>query len=155
TGLRWTAVALTLAALVCLGGGVVAGDLWARWPEAAPPGEPVSLSLASRGWADARGMIADFPLVGTRLGGFAPISPYYKSEDAATTTALSSALQWWVESGVTGLALLGLAVLWCLARLPAAVRRVGTADRSLVFGLIGAAASFTLFSLVHWTVELP
>ena len=43
---------------------------------------------------------------------------------------------------------------WCLFRLPGAVRRVGTADRSLVFGLIGAALSFTLYSAVHWTVEL-
>ena len=34
------------------------------------------------------------------------------------------------------------------------MRRVGTADRSLVFGLIGAAAGFSLFSAVHWTVEL-
>ena len=35
-----------------------------------------------------------------------------------------------------------------------AVRRVGTADRALAFGLIGAAASFSLYSAVHWTVEL-
>ena len=46
------------------------------------------------------------------------------------------------------------ALLWCLFRLPGAVRRVGTADRSLVFGLIGAAAGFSLYSAVHWTVEL-
>ena len=53
-----------------------------------------------------------------------------------------------------GLALLLIAGAWSLFRLPGAVRRVGTADRSLVFGLIGAAASFSLFSAVHWTVEL-
>jgi O-antigen ligase len=92
--------------------------------------------------------------VGTGLGTFAVAFPFYKSQDATTTSALSSVLQWWVEGGAVGLALLLIGGLWSLFRLPGAVRRVGTADRSLVFGLIGAATSFSLFSMVHWTVEL-
>jgi O-antigen ligase len=67
---------------------------------------------------------------------------------------MSSLLQWWVESGFVGLGLLGAGLLWCLARLPGALRRVGSADRALAYGLIGAAAGFTVFSAVHWTVEL-
>jgi O-antigen ligase len=115
---------------------------------------PTDLAEASRVWAEALAIVADFPIVGTGLGSFAAIEPYYKSADAASTTARSSLLQWWVESGAVGLALLLIAAAWCLVRLPAAVRRVGTADRSLVFGLIGAAASFSLYAAVNWSVEL-
>jgi hypothetical protein len=154
TGLRWTAVGLTVVMLVCLGAGAFAGDAWARLADAPPPIRPIDLGAASRVWAEALAIIADFPILGTGLGGFAAVEPFYKSQDAATTTALSSLLQWWVESGVVGLALLAIGGAWCLCRLPGAVRRVGTADRSLVFGLIGAAASFSLYSAVHWTVEL-
>lgn len=154
TGLRWSSVCLTTLALMGLGGGVVLGDLWARVPGAEPPFAPVSLASSSRVWSDALAIVADFPVMGTGMGSFAAVEPFYKSQDAATTTALSSLLQWWVESGIVGLLLLLIGGSWCLCRLPGALRRVGTADRSLVFGLIGAAASFSLYSAVHWTVEL-
>jgi hypothetical protein len=154
TGLRWTAVALTLLVLLFLGGGVFLGDLWSHWPGARPPVGPVRLTESAQVWSDALAIIADFPILGTGLGSFAAVDPFYKSRDAATTSALSSLLQWWVESGAVGLVLLLTGGAWCLFRLPGAVRRVGTADRALVFGLIGAAASFSLFSVIHWTVEL-
>jgi hypothetical protein len=154
TGLRWSAVGLTAAVLLFLGGGAVLGDVWCRLPDARPPILPVDLAAARQVWADALKMVADFPVVGTGLGTFAVAFPFYKSQDATTTSALSSVLQWWVEAGAVGLALLIIAGAWSLYRLPGAVRRVGTADRSLVFGLIGAATSFSLFSMVHWTVEL-
>jgi O-antigen ligase len=154
TGLRWSAVGLTVAVLLCLGGGVVLGDVWRRLPGARPPILSVDLTAARRVWTDALKIVADFPIVGTGLGTFATAFPFYKSEDATRTSALSSLLQWWVESGAVGLAALSIAGAWSLFRLPGAVGRVGTADRSLVFGLIGAAVSFSLFSLVHWTVEL-
>jgi O-antigen ligase len=67
---------------------------------------------------------------------------------------MSSVLQWWVESGVVGLGLLGLAVLWSLASLPGAFKRVGSADRALVFGLVGTLLCFATISMVHWTIEL-
>ena len=59
-----------------------------------------------------------------------------------------------VEAGAAGLGLLALAVLWCLCRLPGGLKRVGSSDRSLAFGLIGAALSFSLLAVVHWTIEL-
>jgi O-Antigen ligase len=154
TGLRWSAVGLTASVLLFLGCGVVLGDVWCRLPDGRPPILPVDLSAARRVWVDALKIIADFPVVGTGLGTFAVAFPFYKSQDAATTSALSSVLQWWVEAGAVGLALLLIAAAWSLFRLPGAVRRVGTADRSLVFGLIGAATSLSLFSVVHWTFEL-
>jgi O-antigen ligase len=67
---------------------------------------------------------------------------------------MSSLLQWWVESGVVGLGLLGLAALWGLIRLPGAIGRVGSADRALALGLIGAVICFGIVSGLHWTVEL-
>ena len=62
-----------------------------------------------------------------------------RRRDAAPNTAMSSLLQWAVESGAVGLGLLATAGLWCLVRLPGAIRRVGTADRALAFGLLGLA----------------
>jgi hypothetical protein len=59
------------------------------------------------------------------------------------------------ESGATGLALLGLAALWCLVRLPGALRRVGGADRHLALAVVAAGASFLAASALHWTAELP
>jgi O-antigen ligase len=89
------------------------------------------------------------------FGSFAAVGPYYKSDDAASTTAMSSFLQWWAESGAVGLGLIGIAALWGLIRLPGAMRRVGSADRALAFGLVGAAGCFAMVSVVHWTIELP
>ena len=46
-------------------------------------------------------------------------------------------------------------MLWVLYRLPGVIKRVGSADRTLAYGLIGAAIGFSLWSVVHWAVELP
>jgi O-antigen ligase len=64
-------------------------------------------------------------------------------------------MQWWSESGAVGLGLLGIAAVWSLLRLPAAIGRVGSADRALAFGMIGASVCFGVVSAIHWTVELP
>ncbi len=55
---------------------------------------------------------------------------------------------------MAGLVLVALGALWCLWRLPGALKRVGTADRALAFGLLGAVVGFGLFSVLHWTIEL-
>jgi O-Antigen ligase len=155
SGLRWSAVGLTVLTLTALAGGVVLGDLLGRPAGcdalATRAGWPETWSV----WTDSARIAREFPVLGTGLGSFAAIYPAYKTQDAAPTTALSSLLQWWVEAGAVGLALLGLAGLWCLIRLPGAVRRVGSADRALACGLSGAAVGFALFSTLHWTVELP
>jgi hypothetical protein len=154
SGLRWSAVGLTFTAVVLLASGAALGEIWARSTSYPPPVEPISPRATSQVWADTFPIIRDFPFLGTGFGTFASIYPYYKSRDAASTTALSSMLQWWAESGVVGLLLLGVGGIWVISRLPGSVRRVGTADRALAFGLIGAASGFTLFSAVHWSVEL-
>ncbi len=154
SGLRWLGLGLTMLPVLGLGGGILLGEVLAKMPDARPPVSADGLETATRVWADARAIIRDFPILGTGLGSFAAIYPFYKSRDEARTTALSSLLQWWVEAGSVGVALLVVAVLWCLYHVPGAVRRVGTADRALAFGLIGAAVGFSLFSVVHWTVEL-
>ncbi len=154
SGLRWSAVSLTLLAVLALGGGAAGGDLWSRSTTMPPPVSPEDPRAAARVWADALPILRDFPVLGTGLGTFSSVFPFYKTEDGTPTTAMSSLLQWWVESGAVGLGLLAVGALWCLVKLPRAVRRVGSADRSLAYGLIGAASGFTLFSAVHWTVEL-
>lgn len=154
SGLRWTGVGMTFLALAGLGIGVAVHELQKVLPRSTPPVAAESLAMATRVWTDALGIARDFPVFGSGLGSFASIYPFYKTQDETRTTALSTLLQWWVESGFVGVALLVLGVMWCLFRLPGAVRRVGTADRALVFGLIGAAAGFSLYAAVHWTVEL-
>jgi len=154
TGLRWTAVALTFIMLLGLGGGLGLRNTLERIPDLMPEIATENLRTASYIWRDAVRIVRDFPIFGVGLGGFSSVYPFYKSQDESQSTALSTLLQWWVESGVIGMAVLLLAVLWCLWRLPAAVRRVGTADRSLVFGLIGAAVGLSLYAIIHWTVEL-
>ena len=154
TGLRWSAVGLTLLMVALLAAGAALGRVWESSPSSPPPVGPEHLASATRVWADALPIVRDFPVLGTGLGTFASVYPFYKSLDGASTTAMSSLLQWWVEAGFVGLGLLAVTAFWCVSRLPSAVRNVGTADRALVFGLIGAAGGFTLFSAVHWTVEL-
>jgi hypothetical protein len=154
SGLRWTGLGVTTLMLVCLGSGLLARDVLARMPDAPAPIAVEGLAESARVWEACAGIVRDFPVFGTGLGSFASVYPFYKVQDASRTTALSSLIQWWVESGMFGLVLVAVAGLWIVWRLPGAVRRVGTADRSLVFGLIGAAAAFTLYASVHWTIEL-
>jgi O-antigen ligase len=154
SGLRWTAAGLTFLCLATMGGGVALGEFWAASTTYPAPVEPLDARATARIWSDSLPIVRDFPLMGTGLGTFASVYPYYKTRDASATTASSSLLQWWVETGAVGMILLAAAGLWIVWRLPGAIRRVGTADRALAFGLIGAASGFTLYSVVHWTVEL-
>lgn len=154
SGLGWSAVGLTLLPLLALAGGAGLALGWAGSRTFPPPVAFEDFGAAARVWKDSLPIAKDFPLLGTGLGTFASVYPYYKTQDAASTTAMSSLLQWWIEAGGVGMGLLAAALAWCVVKLPRAVRRVGTADRSLAFGLIGAAVGFTLFSAVHWTIEL-
>ena len=154
SGLRWAGVGLTLSAVLALGAGVAIGEFGSRTPGTLPPVRVAGLAVSLRVCADSWPIIRDYPVFGIGFGSFASVYPFYKSIDPARTTALSSLIQWVVESGLMGLALLATAAFWCLWRLPTSVRRVGSADCSLAFGLIGAAAGFSLYSALHWTVEL-
>ena len=64
-------------------------------------------------------------------------------------------MRWAVEAGWAGLALVAVAGLWSIFRIPTCLQRVGSADRALAHGLIGAVVGFSLWSILHWTVELP
>src|SRR6185437_12265381 len=106
----------TSAALVALGTGVGLRALWEDLPGAGPPVAAPSLVTSARVWSAAWRIVGDFPIAGVGLGGFASIYPSYKARDEAQTTALSSLLQWWVESGALGMVLLLAGGLWCLWR---------------------------------------
>lgn len=155
SGLRWTAVAMSGIVITLLLVGVVAGSLWASVPaEPTPLAERTMLATARHVWLGALRIVRDFPLMGAGAGTFATFYPHYKSLDRASTTAMSSLLQWLAETGTAGLTILGIAFCWCVWRLPRAVGRVGTADRVLAFGLVGTLVCFGCFSALHWTVEL-
>lgn len=150
TGIRKTGMTMTAAFGLALVGGVVVHE--ATTPEVVPR---VSWVEAQTTWRESWAIFRDFPLVGTGLGTFATVHPFYKAGDVEPNSARSSVAQWAVEAGAVGLGLAGLLGAWALIRLPGAVRRVGTADRALCAGLVGSLAGFALFSAVHWTVELP
>jgi hypothetical protein len=152
---RWPAIFLTSSLLLALGLGAT---LVVAWPVIAgrqAPIEPVALDSLQLLWTQCLPTLREFPWVGTGLGSFGTIYPYMKTQNASSTTALSSLLQYGLESGAVGLALVALAILWSLWRLPICLKRVGSADRALAHGLIGAALSFSLWFSLHWTVELP
>jgi hypothetical protein len=153
-GSRWPALGLTAGLLTSMGLGVALQASWSLLLGGQAPVEPQDLGSAQALWSDSIKMLREFPLVGVGLGSFGTIQPYFKESDMASTTAMSSLLQWGAETGVVGLGLVALAGLWCVIRLPAGLKRVGTVDRSLAHGLIGAALSFSLLSVVHWTFEL-
>jgi hypothetical protein len=153
-GSRWPAFGLMTMLLAGMGMGVA---MEASWPVLLRGPSPVrhpELETARALWSESLEMIREFPLVGAGLGTFPSIHPYFKDRDMSSTTAMSSLLQWGVETGAAGLGILVLGVSWCLFRLPGGLRRVGSIDRSLAFGLIGAALSFSLLAVVHWTIEL-
>ena len=154
-GARWLSIGLSVLLIGSLGSGAALATFWPMVVGGKPPVAPLALEFPRHVWTESLPILGDFPLVGTGFGSFAMIYPYVKTHDASSTTAMSSLLQCGVESGIAGLALVALTAVWCLVRLPVAVKRVGLADRSLAYGLIGAALGFTLWSVVHWTVELP
>jgi hypothetical protein len=154
-GWRWPSLGLTALLVAALGLGALVAAIW---PGIAglPPVATSPWQSVRNSWQETVPVLRDFPLVGTGLGSFGAIQPYWKAlnRDSATS-ASSSLLQCAVESGAVGLGLVAAAVLWCLWRLPGCLRRVGTADRTLAYGLIGAALGLSLWSVVHWAVELP
>ena len=154
SGARGIGLSVTLLCLTALGAGVAIGDASIRGDLGRSPLPRLVWADARATWAESLPILRDFPIVGTGMGTFEAIHPYYKGRDAAPNTAMSSVLQWAVESGAVGLGLMATAGLWCLVRLPGAIRRVGTADRALAFGLLGSMTCFGLFSAIHWTVEL-
>ena len=82
--------------IVPVGLGVALVNFWPVLVGGPPPLASVSWhypDTVGRGSVDFPG----FPLLGTGLGSFAAIHPYVKTHDAASTTAMSSLLQWGVS----------------------------------------------------------
>jgi hypothetical protein len=153
-GARRLAFGLTTLALLALGTGVSLQVYWADLMGTSAPLQAPDWRASREVWSEAARIFKAFPVVGVGLGGFGAVHPYFKAHDLASTTAMSSVLQWGVEAGAAGLALLGLAALWCVVRLPGGLLRLGSMDRFLAFGLIGAVAGFSVLAVIHWTVEL-
>ena len=152
---RNCALGLLFLLFTGLGMGVALQTWWSAILSDRPPVEPPDLVLARSLWSASLHMIQEFPLVGSGLGSFPTIFPYFKTIAVSSTTAMSTVLQWGVEAGAAGLGLLVVAVLWSLIRLPAGLKRVSRIDRSLAHGLVGAVVGMSLLALVHWTMELP
>ena len=106
-------------------------------------------------WTEAVRLGLRFPYFGTGLNSFGAVHSQVKHDDAGSSTALSSVLQWWAETGMAGVALVLVGLLWSLRKLPAAWSRVGSADRALPAALLGSAISFGLYSCMAWTIQLP
>ncbi len=154
-GTRVATIFWTLLLVVSLGLGAT---LVANWPQVVggqPPVTAIPWEAAKLTWTESMTLLREFPIVGAGFGSFATVHPYFKTHDAFSTTAMSSLLQCAVESGMIGLGILGIAALWSLCRLPFCLRKVGSADRTLAHGLLGAALGFSLWFVVHWSIELP
>ena len=150
SGVRKTGWLATLMLWLALGGGVAIHEV--TTPEVVPR---VSWLESKATWRESWAIFRDFPVAGTGMGTFATVHPYYKLGDVEPNSAMSSLAQWAVESGAVGVSLAVLLGAWAVFKLPGAIRRVGTADRALCFGLVGSLLGFAMFSAIHWTVELP
>jgi hypothetical protein len=154
-GGRWPAVGLTLLLLASLGLGAAAVEAWPKYLGVQAPVAPISWEATRRLWAECLPVLRDFSTIGTGFGTFPTIQAYLKTQDMPPGPAMSSLLRCVVEAGWAGVALLALAGLWSAWRIPGGLMRVGSSDRALARGLIGAAVGFSLWSVLHWTVELP
>jgi hypothetical protein len=155
TGLRGWAVGLMVPVVTSVILGVVLCAFWRTAIGGSPPVTSISWERTQVLWTECLTVFQDFPVIGAGLGSFGAIHPYVKTHNASSTTAMSSLLQWTAETGTVGLLLLVVAIFWTCYRLPGVVKRVGSADRTLAYGLVGAAVGFSLWSLAYWTVELP
>jgi hypothetical protein len=153
-GLRALTFSLSTLLLIGMGGGLTLQGSWGLLLGGQPPVSPPNLELGQALWSQSLAMIGEFPWVGSGLGSFATVEPYFKDHDLSSTTAMSSLLQWGVEAGAVGLGIVALGVFWCIFRLPASLKGVGAVDHSLAHGLLGAVLSFSLLAVVHWTIEL-
>src|SRR5262249_14151773 len=111
-GSRWSSIGLTGLLVASLGLGALLVATWQSFASGSPPVEPISWERTKLLWTDSLPILRDFPIVGTGFGSFGAIHPYAKTQDAASTTAMSSLLQWGVESGAIGLGLVVSAALW-------------------------------------------
>jgi hypothetical protein len=152
---RWAAIGLTSLLLVALGLGAWGVAVWPAYVGSQPLVPTVSWDATCRLWSECRPIFENFYTVGTGFGTFPTAHAYFKTRDVPAGPAMSSALRCAVEAGWAGVLLVGLAALWSLCRLPVCLKRVGSADRALAHGLIGAALGFSLWSILHWTIELP
>jgi hypothetical protein len=152
---RFPAIGMTALLFGSLGLGAALSAIWPVFLGGQPPVAAVSWDAHKLLWTESLPILKEFPLIGTGFGSFGAIYPYFKAHDASSTTAMSSLLRYGIESGAAGIGLAGLAAFWCLRRLSFCLKRVSPADRALAYGLIGAALGFSLWSVVHWTIELP
>jgi len=146
---------LTVAALLMLGGGVLAGRGLDDVTEHSIRPIAADRAAAVEVWKIAARIVEDFPVLGTGLGTYSRIAPYYKSTDETVLQAGSGLLQWAAEAGAVGLGLVAIAALWGLGRLRRAWSRVGTADRSLAAGLVAAVLAFGTLTTLQGGLELP
>lgn len=154
-GARWSALG---ASTVLLGVLAIGAALQTHWPDltgARPPAKAPDWRANREVWKDAAKIFREFPIVGAGLGSFPVVQPYFKDRDLASTTAMSSLLQWGAETGLAGLSILAMAALISLIRVPGGLARVGAMDRFLALGLLGSIVGFSLLATIHWTVELP
>jgi hypothetical protein len=153
SGLGLTAAGLTGLVLLALAAGAAGAVASGPGPAAILADLPGDLDSRRDGWRAVAAIARDFPLVGVGMGSFPVVEPYYKAADASAT-ATSALGQWIAEAGLAGLVPLALAAAWCVARLPGAIRRVGTADRTLAWTLVGSGLGFAALSALHWSVQV-
>ena len=154
-GSRWSAISLTIIVLASLGLGATITATWTSLIGGQPPVSPISWASIRLFWTESLPILRDFPILGTGFGSFRTIHAYFKTQDVYSGFAMSSLLRCGVEAGLVGLLFVGLAGLWSLCRVVSCLKKVGSADRALAYGLIGAVLGFSLWSILYWTVELP
>ncbi|MBI5912280.1 MAG: O-antigen ligase family protein [Betaproteobacteria bacterium] len=108
--------------------------------------------------SDAIGMWKDYPVFGSGLGSFQVVFPRYSQQDlgALFTHAHNDYLQFASETGVVGIALLGLLVFTSfLAALRAQIIRHDPLMRAISFGAMMAIIALGMHSAVDFNLQIP
>ena len=117
---------------------------------------PVEEDLRLFARQSARDIISDFPLLGTGLGTFGDVYPTYKVSGPDFYFAHCDVLQWWVETGLVGVALVaGIFGVFVWTIVSGYRRLKDRFFRRLLLGTSLAAGAFLLHGLVDFPASVP
>jgi len=109
-------------------------------------------------WRDSLGALRDFPVTGAGLGSFRSLYPRYKSGNftSETTHAENDYIQWTMETGFLGLALLVL-IASTFARhvVHRLKKRKDIYSRSLAYGALFSISTMSFHNFMDFNMHIP
>ncbi|PYV29680.1 MAG: hypothetical protein DMG09_29455, partial [Acidobacteria bacterium] len=109
-------------------------------------------------WRDSLGSVRDFPVIGAGLGSFRSLYPRYKTGNflSETTHAENDYIQWTMETGFLGLALLVLVASIFAHHVACRLKkRKDYYSRSLAYGALFSITSVSFHNFMDFNMHIP